>query len=60
MINSRRGITVTYLRSNSAYDIYRVTGVDTVEENGEPIYHEELRGGGINEEYVLNLYVEEY
>ena len=55
---TRNGITVTYLRSNAAYDIYEVMGVMNVEENEDPHYHEELRNNGVTEEMVLSQFAD--
>lgn len=55
-MKTQNGVTVNYHSSNAAYDIYKVTGVETQEENGEPIYHEELRNMGSDEAYVLSQY----
>lgn len=57
-MQSKGKITVMRVRQNEAYDIYRVTGVDNPDEEGEPIYHKELRGNGSTEESVLSDYLD--
>jgi len=49
---TKNGITVVYVRSNEAYDIYRVMG------NGFSKYVEMPRNCGYTEEDVLNDYID--
>lgn len=47
-----KGVTCNYLRSNLAYDIYKIIG------NGFNQYHYELRNTGITEEEILSQYID--
>lgn len=55
---TKNGIQVKYITSNEAYDIYSISGLNTEKENGELIYHTELRNIGSTENYVLMQYVD--
>ena len=46
------GITCLYVRSNEAYDIYRISSANFVE------YHYELRNNGVTEDEILSQYVD--
>lgn len=51
-----QNIKAIYAYSNTAYDIYKVYGVENAEEDNGVVYHEELRGFGTTEEDVENQY----
>lgn len=58
-MKSKNGVSVKYIRSNEAHDIFLVIGIEYNEKNETPegFYVERLRGHYLEED-VLNDYTE--